>query len=64
MTEDIQQEQIVSLTPEEAGEVAGGQVAAPVVFEISPTLNIGSQSTGIGAGKVTFNPFSITRKIP
>jgi type VI protein secretion system component Hcp len=25
--------------------------------------NIGSQSTGAGAGKVTFNPFSITRKI-
>ncbi len=24
---------------------------------------IGSQSTGAGAGKVTFNPFSITRKI-
>ncbi len=25
-------------------------------------LNIGSQSSGSGAGKVTFNPFSITRK--
>jgi hypothetical protein len=25
--------------------------------------NIGSQSSGAGAGKVTFNPFSITRKI-
>ncbi len=25
--------------------------------------NTGSQSTGAGAGKVTFNPFSITRKI-
>jgi hypothetical protein len=25
-------------------------------------LNIGSQSSGAGAGKVTFNPFSITRK--
>lgn len=24
---------------------------------------IGSQSTGAGASKVTFNPFSITRKI-
>jgi type VI protein secretion system component Hcp len=23
----------------------------------------GSQSTGAGAGKVTFNPFSVTRKI-
>jgi hypothetical protein len=28
-----------------------------------PTTFIGSQSTGAGAGKVTFNPFSITRKI-
>ena len=27
------------------------------------TLNIGSQSTGAGAGKVTFNPFTITRKM-
>jgi hypothetical protein len=26
-------------------------------------VNIGSQSTGTGAGKVTFNLFSITRKI-
>lgn len=26
-------------------------------------LNIGSQSTGAGAGRVTFNPFSIHRKI-
>ena len=32
-------------------------------FDIAQTLNIGSQSTGAGAGKVTFNPFSITRKI-
>ncbi len=24
--------------------------------------NIGSQSSGAGAGKITFNPFSITRK--
>jgi hypothetical protein len=27
------------------------------------TLAIGSQNTGIGAGRVTFNPFSITRKV-
>ena len=32
-------------------------------FDIEQTLNIGSQSTGAGAGKVTFNPFSITRKV-
>ena len=30
---------------------------------IEQPLNIGSQSSGAGAGKVTFNPFSITRKI-
>src|SRR5580658_2085342 len=32
-------------------------------FDIEQVLNIGSQSTGTGAGKITFNPFRITRKI-
>jgi type VI secretion system secreted protein Hcp len=32
-------------------------------FDIEQILAIGSQSSGAGAGKVTFNPFSITRKI-
>jgi type VI secretion system Hcp family effector len=32
-------------------------------MDVEQTLNIGSQSTGAGAGKVTFNPFSITRRI-
>lgn len=32
-------------------------------FDIEQVLNIGSQSSGAGAGKITFNPFSITRKI-
>ena len=32
-------------------------------FDIEQTLSIGSQSSGAGAGRVTFNPFSITRKI-
>jgi len=32
-------------------------------FDIEQVLNIGSQSSGAGAGKVQFNPFSITRKI-
>ena len=32
-------------------------------FDIEQTINIGSQSGGTGAGKVTFNAFSITRKI-
>jgi type VI secretion system secreted protein Hcp len=32
-------------------------------FDIEQTTTIGSQSTGAGAAKVSFNPFSITRKI-
>jgi len=32
-------------------------------FGIEQTLNIGSSTKGIGAGKVTFNEFSITRKV-
>ncbi len=32
-------------------------------FDIENTLNIGSQSTGAGAGRITFKEFSITRKI-
>ena len=32
-------------------------------FDIEQTLNIGSQSSGAGAGKIVFNPFSITRSI-
>jgi type VI secretion system Hcp family effector len=31
-------------------------------FSLAQTLNIGSQSSGAGAGKVTFNPFSFTKK--
>jgi type VI secretion system secreted protein Hcp len=31
-------------------------------FDAVQTLNIGSQSSGAGAGKVTFNPFSFTRR--
>jgi type VI protein secretion system component Hcp len=52
------------------GTTAQGQSTAGKIFEIEDysfdieqTLNIGSQSSGAGAGKVTFNPFSITRKI-
>jgi type VI protein secretion system component Hcp len=47
------------LTPNELDQVSGGKGT----FDIEQTLNIGSQSTGAGAGKVTFNPFSITRKV-
>lgn len=31
-------------------------------FDIEQTLSIGSNSSGAGAGKVTFNPFSITKQ--
>jgi bacteriocin-like protein len=46
---DVQMNQ---LTDEALEHVSGGKDA-----------HVGSQSTGAGAGKVTFNPFSITRKI-
>ena len=32
-------------------------------FDIEQTLNIGSQATGAGAGKVTFNPLTITKRV-
>lgn len=48
------------------GKITGfGQVfeVEDYSFDIEQALNIGSQSGGAGAGRVTFNPFSITRKI-
>jgi hypothetical protein len=39
--------------------VAGGGSA--VTFDIEQVLTIGSHSNGAGAGKIKFNPFSITR---
>jgi hypothetical protein len=30
-------------------------------FGVEPVLNIGSQSSGAGAGKVTVNPWNVTR---
>ncbi len=47
------------LSGKELDIVAGGGTTAS--FDIEQVLNIGSQSSGSGAGKVTFNPFSITR---
>ncbi len=45
--------------------VKGGNVfeVEEYSFDVEQTLNIGSQSRGAGAGKITFNPFSISRKI-
>jgi type VI secretion system secreted protein Hcp len=31
-------------------------------FDIEQIINMGSQSSGAGAGKITFNPYQITRK--
>ena len=44
------------LNEQDLNKVSGGS------FDIEQVLNIGSQSSGAGAGKITFNPFSITRK--
>jgi type VI secretion system Hcp family effector len=60
-------------------DVASSQIADPFIaaikqgkflfevedysFDVEQVLNIGSQSRGAGAGKITFNPFSITRPI-
>lgn len=47
----------------EASDAKGIFEVEDFSFDIEQVLSIGSQSTGAGAGKVTFNPFSITRKI-
>ena len=45
------------LSEQDLNKVSGGES-----FDLEQVLNIGSQSTGTGAGKIGFNPFSITRK--
>ena len=42
---------------------AGKRAAKDLSPRKSQDTRGGSQSTGAGAGKATFNPFSITRKI-
>jgi bacteriocin-like protein len=42
---------VVELTDQELAEVSGG------TFDIEQVLAVGAQSSGTGAGKVTFNPF-------
>lgn len=46
---------------EELNEQDLNKVSGGGSFDIEQVLNIGSQSSGAGAGKVTFNPFSIKR---
>ena len=53
-----------TLTSESQNTVHPGWSEVSVFsFDIEQVLNIGSASTGAGAGKVTFNPFSITRNV-
>jgi hypothetical protein len=47
----------------QAGHSVGGGPKPSTNSNTPPkSANIGSQSSGAGAGKVTFNPFSISRK--
>jgi hypothetical protein len=47
----------------QAGHGGGGGSKPPTNSnQAVKSQNIGSQSSGAGAGKVTFNPFSISRK--
>jgi type VI protein secretion system component Hcp len=52
----------LSLTGYTAGAAATVIEVQTASFDAVQVLNIGSQSTGAGAGKVTFNPFTVTRK--
>ena len=57
-------EQVRELTDGEIAHVSGGAPGGlfeveDYSFDIEQTLSIGSQSSGAGAGKVTFNPFKI-----
>ena len=57
---------LIELNDSDLALVSGGTTVMPpdvvLSFDIEQVLNIGSQSSGAGAGKVTFNPFSNTRK--
>ena len=50
---------LLSLTVTAAAEAASTRSSGG-----GQTANIGSQSTGIGAGKATFNPFSVPASRP
>ena len=51
-------------------DISGATVSPKTLLEltsysldVSQSLNIGSAGTGAGAGKVTFNPFSISKRV-
>jgi hypothetical protein len=46
------------LPDDELNAVSGGIIIVSGKPAVSVALNIGSASSGAGAGKVTFNPFS------
>ena len=63
MTNVRDRTKLTELSDTELTLVTGGTTPTPIpTFAIEETLSIDSQSTGAGVGKVTFNPFSITRK--
>ena len=54
-----------SIVPPDRDEVSDhdlDKASGGFSFDIEQTLNIGSQATGAGAGKVTFNPFTAPKK--
>lgn len=68
LTKTVEQENVISPFIKAAGQKSkdGGCGLFEVEdysFDIEQVLNIGSQSSGAGAGKVAFNPFSFSRKI-
>jgi hypothetical protein len=53
-------QQATPTVPLKTGEISDAEMEK-VAGGIEQNLSIGSQSSGAGAGKVIFNPFSITR---
>jgi len=48
---------VIELTENQLDTVSGGLAPSDYSFDVEKVLSIGSQSSGAGAGKVTFNPF-------
>lgn len=68
LTKTVEQDSLISPFVEAAGKKTddGGCGLFEIEdysFDIEQVLNIGSQSSGAGAGKITFNAFSFSRKI-
>ena len=61
MFESLESRQLMSATLLSTDTMTAD--AQPTTSVDGGSATLGSQSSGAGAGKVTFNPFSITRKI-